>query len=115
MTYQIRNYKYDLLTDHDATQDAAPYQTACSSYAWSLVVVPNGLTWSGTEPTVIVKRRNKSSETWKPYKDCAEKPIGDGITFIDSMLPYEDLQLEYNANGATGGTIDAFILLKPLA
>lgn len=102
-----------MLEDADATLDADPFQTLCSNYVWSLVITPTNLTFDGIPPTVTLKTRN-DSDPFEPYKDCAEENFTETVVFMDNMMPFEDMQLDYKANGATGGTLTAILLLKPM-
>lgn len=115
MTFQTRNIKTIFFTGDDATAPQTHSQVFCSSYAWSLKVILTNVN-DGT-PTITLNGRNSDTEPWKPYKECAKDvEFEDGaVCFIDEMIPYLQLQLDYKPGGATTGTIDAEMTSKPLA
>jgi len=108
--FQFTHIKIDLLTDHDASLAAAPFQQVCNNYTWNITVCFDSIV--GGTPILKVRVSNDGIKYFD-YNCASTNETVDNFAFFDSILAFPYIQLDYEPNGVTGGTIDATLILKP--
>lgn len=108
--FQYRNIMISMLSGHDASVSAEPFQQVCSNYTWNITVCFSGIV--GGTPIVSVKVSNDGVKFFE-YNNCSVNETDETFAFYDSILAFPYIQLCYDPNGVTGGNIDVDLTLKP--